>query len=156
MAIAITLKEYLDSHHVSYEVIRHRRTDSALQTSEAAHIPGDKMAKSVLLGDDESYLMAVIPATHRLKLAHLSKMTGRHLELIEEDELVQAFADCEPGAVPPTGKPYGIETVVDERLTEQPDVYFETGDHTQLIHVSGKQFRELLEESTRERISRHI
>jgi Ala-tRNA(Pro) deacylase len=156
MAIAITLKEYLKDHDIRYEVIEHRRTGSTLQTCEAAHIPGDLMAKSVLLGDDESYLMAVIPATHRLQLAHLSELTGRQLELIEEDELVEAFADCEPGAVPPTGKPYGIETLVDYSLTTQPEIYFETGDHTQLIHVSGRQFRELVEETATENISRHI
>ena len=51
MAIAITLQEYLQNHGVHYEVIDHRPTDSALQSSESARIPGDRMAKSVLLGD---------------------------------------------------------------------------------------------------------
>jgi len=156
MAIALTLKEYLENHNVNYEVIEHRSTSSTLQTAEAVHIPGDKMAKSVLLGDDESYLMAVIPASHRLQLKHLNELTGRHLGLIEEDELVDAFADCEPGAIPPMGQPYGIETVIDESLATQPEVYFETGDHTKLIHMSGPQFREILEESASERISKHL
>ncbi|MCU7889579.1 MAG: hypothetical protein KZQ59_16275 [Candidatus Thiodiazotropha sp. (ex Lucinoma aequizonata)] len=64
MAIAIILREYLLNHGVDFEVIEHRRTDLALHTAEAAHIPGDRMAKSVLLGDDESYLLAVIQVTH--------------------------------------------------------------------------------------------
>ena len=51
MAIAITLKEFLENQNVSYDVIEHRRTDSTLETCEAAHIPGDMMAKSVLLGE---------------------------------------------------------------------------------------------------------
>ena len=156
MAIAITLKEYLENHNVNYEVIQHRRTDSTLETCEVAHIPGDRMAKSVLFGDDQSYLMAVIPATHRVQLEHLDELTGRHLLLIEEIELVDAFADCEPGSVPATGKAYGIETLVDEHLLEQPEIFFEAGDHTQLIHVSGQQFRELVGETTVEEISRHI
>ncbi len=156
MAIAITLKEYLENHNVSYDVIEHRRTDSTLETCEVAHIPGDMMAKSVLLGDDESYLMAVIPATHRLQIDHLDDLTGRKLELIEEVELVEAFADCEPGSVPPTGKPYGIETLVDNHLMHQPDIYFEAGDHTRVIHVTGPQFKELVEETAAEDISRHL
>ncbi len=156
MAIAITLKEYLENNNVRYDVIEHRRTDSALESCEAAHIPGDMMAKSVLLGDDMSYVMAVVPATYRLQLDHLDALTGRKLELVEEIELVEAFADCEPGSVPPTGQPYGIETLVDSRLIEQPDIYFETGDHTCLIHVSGQQFRDLVGESTVDDISEHI
>ena len=150
------MKEYLENQNVSYDVIEHRRTDSTLETCEAAHIPGDMMAKSVLLGDDDSYFMAVIPATHRLQIDHLDEVIGRKLELIEEAELVEAFADCEPGSIPPTGKPYGIETMVDDRLMHQPDIYFEAGDHTQLVHVSGQQFRDLVDETTAEDISRHI
>ena len=156
MAIAITLKEYLEHQHIDFDVIEHRQTDSTLETCEAAHIPGDRMAKSILLEDDDSYLMAVIPATHRLQLDHLNETTGRQLELAREDELVEAFADCELGAVPPTGEAYGIRTIVDAHLITQPDIYFETGDHTKLIHVSGKQFRELVDASTAEGISRHL
>jgi Ala-tRNA(Pro) deacylase len=156
MAIAITLKEYLDNRHVDYEVIEHSRTDSTLESCESAHIPGDRMAKSVLLGDDKSYLMAVIPATHRLRLEQLDEMTGRHWELIEEAELTGAFVDCEQGSIPPVGEAYGIATLVDEDLLEQPEVYFEAGDHTRLIHVSGQQFRELVSETGVEAISRHI
>lgn len=156
MAIAITLKEYLENQHVTYEVIEHRRTDSTLESCEVAHIPGDRMAKSVLLGDDESYLMAVIPATYRLQLNQLDDLTGRKLEFIEEAELTDAFADCDPGSIPPTGKPYGIETLVDDHLLQQPEIYFEAGDHTRLIHMSGQQFRELFRKNRVENIGKHI
>ncbi|RLJ22693.1 hypothetical protein DJ030_00645 [bacterium endosymbiont of Escarpia laminata] len=156
VGIAITLREFLESHDTDYEVIDHQRTHSTLRTSEAAHIPGDKMAKSILLGDDESYLMVVIPASHRLELRELSDMTGRDLELIDEQELTEAFADCEPGAVPPVGKPYGIETLVEKCLVDQTDVFFETGDHTKVIHVSGTQFRSLMDDAQPARLSNHL
>jgi Ala-tRNA(Pro) deacylase len=156
MAIAITMKEYLDNLHIKYEVIEHRRTVSTLESCEVAHIPGDKMAKSVLLGDEESYLMAVVPATCRVQMDRVDGLTGRKLEFIEEDELVEAFADCEPGSVPPTGKPYGIQTLVDDRLLNQPDIYFESGDHGRLIHISGSQFQTLFDDPGGKNISKHI
>ncbi|MCU7906141.1 MAG: YbaK/EbsC family protein [Candidatus Thiodiazotropha sp. (ex Epidulcina cf. delphinae)] len=156
MAIAITLQEYLQNHETDYEVIEHRRTDSALHTAEAAHIPGDRMVKSVLLGDDESYVLAVIPATHHVLLDELAQFTGRNLFLISEEELQQAFADCETGAVPPTGMSYGIETVVDASLLQQPDLYFESGDHGKLIHISTESFRELEADAVVAEFSRHL
>jgi Ala-tRNA(Pro) deacylase len=156
MAIAITLKEHLQNQGISYDVIDHRRTDSTLHTAEAAHIPGDRMAKSVLLGDDESYLLAVIPATHRLELGQVIELTGRRLNLISEDELQQAFADCETGAVPPTGIPYGIETLIDASLLKQPDLYFESGDHGKLIHISSDKFKELESDAIVAEFSRHL
>ena len=33
-----------------------------VRAAEAAHVPGDQVAKPVLLGDEHSYLLAVIPA----------------------------------------------------------------------------------------------
>jgi len=156
MAIAITLQEYLQNHGVEYEVIDHRPTDSALQSSESAHIPGDRMAKSVLLGDEERYLLAVLPATHRLRLQEVSRVTGRHYQLITEDELSEAFADCEIGAIPPMGRPYGIETLIDSHLLQQPDIYFESGDHGKLIRLTGSAFRELENDAIIAEIGKHI
>ena len=156
MAIAITLREYLQNQGISYDVIDHRRTDSTLNTAEAAHIPGDRMAKSILLGDDESYMLAVIPATHRLEMGQLIQLTGRKLSLISEQELQQAFADCETGAVPPTGPPYGIETLVDASLLKQPELYFESGDHGKLIHISREKFKELESDAIVGEFSRHL
>jgi Ala-tRNA(Pro) deacylase len=54
------------------------------------------------------------------------------------------FRDCASGAVPPIGPAYGLETVVEERLLAEPDVYFEGGDHESLVHVRGEAFRELV------------
>ena len=157
MAIAITLREYLDEHGLDYEVIDHVRTDSALASSEAARIPGDKMAKSVLLGDSESYLLAVVPATHRVRLEEIARLTGRPFRLIREDEVESAFSDCEIGAVPPMGAPYGIETLIDSRLMTQPGgVYCESGDHGKLLHLTQENFRAAEEEAVVAPIGRHI
>lgn len=156
MGIAITLKEYLTDHGSPYQVIEHIRTNSALETSEVAHVPGDRLAKSVLLGDEDRYLLAVIPATHRLDLEKLSELVRHRLQLITESEMAGAFADCEIGAMPALGEAYGIDTWVDPTLLEQPEVYFEGGDHQALIKMSGEDFRNLLKDSQQIPISRHI
>jgi Ala-tRNA(Pro) deacylase len=156
MAIAITLKEYLQNRTLEYEEIDHVPTDSALKSSEAAHIPGDRMAKSVLLGDTEGYLLAVIPATYRLQLEEVSRLTGRKYRLIPEDELVEAFSDCEAGAIPPIGMPYGIDTLVDASLMRQPDVYCESGDHGKLLHMQSSAFLLAEEKASVAEIGRHL
>ena len=156
MAIAITLKEYLADQHVHYDVVDHRRTKSTLESAEAAHVPGAQVAKTVLLGDDEGYLLAVIPSTHRLEIDRLGELLGRKLALLAEDEVASAFTDCELGSIPPLGSPYGIETVVDVSLFEQPEIYFESGDHGELIHLRGDQFRSLLADVPAHRISCHL
>ena len=51
--------------------------------------------------------------------------------------------DCVSGAIPPVGECYGLDTVVDDSIEEQPEVYLEGGDHTTLIHISHAQFASL-------------
>lgn len=156
MGVAATLQEYLDAHHVGYEIVEHDHTDSALRTAESAHVPGSQLAKSVLLGDDHSYLLAVIPATYRLEIARLNELTSRRLEMIAEDELETTFSDCERGAVPPIGQAYGIETVLETDLAKQESVYFESGDHKHLIRMKGDDFRLLMDQVQRVHVSRHL
>lgn len=156
MDVAITLQEYLDFRHIKYDLIEHQHTDSAAQTAKAAHVPGDQMAKPVLLGDDHSYLLVVIPASHRLEIARLNQLTARGLEVIKGDEATATFTDCEPGVLPAIGEAYGVDTVLDTSLAHEDDVYFECGDHEHLMHVSGDDFRELMRETPRVQVSHHI
>ena len=156
MTVAATLKDYLNSLHYKYDTVAHTHTDSSLRTAEAAHVSGEQVAKPVLLGDDHSYLLVVIPASHRLDVKRVNKFTGRHLKMITEDELEMAFADCEKGAVPAAGEAYGIDTLVDSGLVEQKDVYFESGDHETLIHMEGETFRNLMVNAEKVDVSHHL
>jgi Ala-tRNA(Pro) deacylase len=156
MGVAMTNQEYLESRDLHFDVIEHSHTDSAMRAAQAAHIPGDQMAKPVLLGDDSSYLLAVVPATHRLDLDRLNQLTARSLVIMNEDEMDIAFSDCDRGAPPPVGEPYGIDTVVDIALVKQEDVYFEFGDHEHLVHMQGEEFRRLIEDLPRAPVSHHL
>jgi hypothetical protein len=57
MAVAATVKEFLEQRGVPYDVVHHTHTPSSLRTAEAAHIPGDRLAKAVLLQDDRGFLL---------------------------------------------------------------------------------------------------
>ena len=156
MAIANTVIDYLNGRGVEYDVIQHEHTGCSMETAQSAHVPGDQLAKSVMLEDENGYLMAVIPATHRVHISKLNRLTQRQLGLVTEPELEYLFEDCEPGAIPALGHAYGIETVWDEHLAAQPDVYFEAGDHEHLVQVSGKTFHELMASAERGDFSEHI
>lgn len=145
MATACKLEDYMAQHGIRYEVIRHPHSHSSMETAELAHVPGDRLAKSVILEDDAGYVMAVLPSTHHVRLGQLSRELNRTLRLAMEDELPALFADCEKGAIPPVGLAYGMTTIVDNSLAAQPEVYFEAGDHETLIRVNRDAFTELME-----------
>ena len=156
MAVAMTLQDYLDRWGVEYDVVPHPHTSSSLATAQAAHIPGDQLAKCVVTEDYRGYLMVVVPASHEVEFSMLDDQLDRRLELATEAELADIFTDCELGAIPPLGEAYGIDVAIDNRLAECEDVYFEAGDHVDLIHLKGDDFRDLMAGAEHGSFSRHL
>jgi Ala-tRNA(Pro) deacylase len=154
MTIAATQQRYMVRRAAQYDLMLHPHTGSSLETALAAEVPADHIAKAVVVKDKSGYALVVIPASHQLRLNHLRHDLHRELELATEEEITQLFGDCEPGAVPPLGPAYGIETLLDESLTGLADVYFEAGDHEQLVHLCGEDFRNLLSGARRGYFSR--
>lgn len=156
MAMAQHVSRYLTEHDIPYELLTHPHTMSSLETAAQAHIPGDCLAKPVILHDDQGYLMALIPATHRLDLQALDAHLHRHVELADEPELASLFEDCELGAMPALGPAYGLRTLVDRQLAEQPDIYFDAGDHERLVHVDAEMLFQEMDGIEVGEFSRHM
>ena len=156
MSIAPRLRRYLDRCGIDYEVLPHLHTDSSLQTARAARVRPQKLAKAVLFEDDGGYVMAIVPACRRIDLERLRACLDREVELATEPELRAVFADCERGALPAIGSAYRIPSIVDESLAGLPDVYFEAGDHEDVVHMDGAAFEELMMGAARGRFTRAL
>jgi len=144
MTIAKRLKEHLDAHGIAYETVAHPRTATASETAEAAHIPGDRMAKAVVIHLESGPMLAVVPSSHRIDLSALQEMLDRRLGLASETEVGALFDDCDVGAAPPVGSAYDVPTVVDRSLSGLDRVWFEGGDHRTLVCVAGQDFDRLM------------
>lgn len=144
VSVPAIVKTYLQSQGVDYQLVTHPRSLSTKETAEAAYIPEDHIAKAVILKDEQGFLMAVIPGNSWIKLHSLQRDLNRALELAPEAEVDNLFKDCRPGAIPPLGPAYNLETVLDEVLIPLAMVYFEAGDHRHLLRVSGEDFQKLL------------
>ena len=144
MAVAETVQRFLEQQAVNFKLVSHPHSGSSHETAEAAHVSDDHIAKAVIVRDAAGYAMVVVPGSHWVEVEHLRKELQRDFHLATEDELAKLFSDCEPGAVPPLGPAYGIETFLDQALTSLANVYFEAGDHEHLVHTSGEDFQKLL------------
>jgi Ala-tRNA(Pro) deacylase len=147
MTIAKTVQWYLETNGVSYETLQHPYSRTSEETADVAFIWEDQLAKTVLLEDEIGYVAVVLPASHRVDLKKLERQLHRKLRLASETELADVFPDCAVGALPPLGYAYGIETVYDDRLRRLSCVYFEGGDHRDLIYVGGREFLDLLRDA---------
>ena len=144
MGIAITLARYLMERDMPYDVIEHARTETASQSATASHVPPDRIAKAVVLKGEDGFMLAVLPASSHIQFGQLRKQLGADVDMANEEQIETLFLDCQPGSVPAIGAAYGLNVVVDDSLAQQPEVYFEGGDHANLVHVSGTSFRKLM------------
>lgn len=155
MSIARTLKSHLDAQGVAYEPVPHPRTYTASETAQAAHVPGDSLAKTVVIHHEEGYVLAVVPSSHRVDLSALQEVIDRRMGLASESEMERLFPDCDKGAAPPVGAAYGVTTVVDDSLEGRDAIWFEGGDHRTLIKVAGADFDRLMREARHASFSHH-
>lgn len=140
MSISPTLHAYLKDKNIEFDVLYHQHTGSSSETAQASHIPGNNLAKGVVLSREGGFTLAVVPASCHVKLDAVGELIPGPIRLASEEEIESIFPDCEVGAVPPIGAAYGIDVIVDESLEATEDIYFEAGDHESLIHVSSTQF----------------
>ena len=145
MPICQRLKSFLDANSIHYDVIPHARTYTAQGTAASAHISGQELVKCVMVSGDGKHTLIVTTANRRVNLDKLRKVLGLgevHLE--REDEFMDLFEDCEPGAMPPFGNLYGIPMVVDESVYEDDEIAFNGGDHASLIKMHFADFERLV------------
>jgi Ala-tRNA(Pro) deacylase len=153
MGIAITLAQYLAERGVPYDVVEHPHTETASQSAEASRIPSDRIAKAVVLKGEAGFMLAVLPASRHIHFGELRQQLGPDVDIANEEQIETLFLDCESGAVPALGAAYDLKVIVDDSLTNQPEIYLEGGDHSSLVHINGAMFQELVADARHARFT---
>ena len=89
--------------------------------------------------------MAVLPASYHVDFNLLKEITGEgNIRLASEAEFRDMFPDCEVGAMPPFGNLYNMEVYVAIVLTENEEIVFNAGTHTEIIQMTYRDFERLV------------
>jgi len=138
------LKDYLDQENIRYTTIKHSTAYTAQEVAQLAHIPGDEMAKTVIVKIDDKQAMVVLPATEHIDLEILGGALGaKNVSLATEAEFMPQFSDCEIGAMPPFGNLYHMDVYVEEALSQDEMIAFNACSHNELIEMSYADFARL-------------
>jgi Ala-tRNA(Pro) deacylase len=144
MQIPKQLIDCLDASGASYEILQHPAAVTAQRVAEVEHIKARHHAKVVMVKSNENHLMTVIPADQRIDLQKVEKLTGKPASLESEQDFKAIFSDCAVGAMPPFGNLYGLQTYVDEKLTQQDYIVFEAGTHTDAIKLKYSDYEKIV------------
>ena len=145
MPILKKLKEILDQARIPYEVYNHALAYTAQEIAQRQHVRGREMAKVVIVKADQTYVMAVLPASCMLSLPRVkAALNAKEISLATEDEFASLFPGCEIGAMPPFGNLFGLPVYVDPALEDDHVIFFNAGDHVQTVMLGYRDFKALV------------
>ena len=140
------MEQYLRENGVGFEVQTHAQAFTMQEVAAALHVPGNQVAKVVMVKADDEKVMAVLPAPYRLNIDLLRDLAGvTRARLAKEEEFADLFPDCATGAMPPFGNLYGVPVYADRSLAEEPDMIFRVGTHRETIKIAYADFVRLVE-----------
>ena len=140
------LEDYLRENAVPFEVQHHTRVVTAQEVAATEHIPGEMLAKTVIVLADGEMVMLALAAPYQVDLEKAGESLGaKEVRLAEEGEFENAFPDCEVGAMPPFGNLYDLPVYVEEALAEDETIFFRAGTHTDTMSVKYTDFERLVE-----------
>ena len=135
------LQDMLRRTGARFEVLIHPEVYTAQERAQASRITGRRLAKVVVVRDGDWFGLAVVPAAASLDLEQLRALTGRpQLTLAREKDFAPLFPDCEPGAMPPFGRLYGMSAFLDSALADEPELVFEGGTHREEIRMPMEEY----------------
>jgi len=134
------LSSFLQGHGVDFSVLNHA---PVFTSEEAAAVRGTALAsgaKALICKADEQFVLIVLPADRRLASKLVRKEAGVKSLRFATREEVEQLTGLAPGSIPPFGSLFSLPTWCDSRLSEQPRINFNAGDHAISISMSYADF----------------
>jgi Ala-tRNA(Pro) deacylase len=126
--------------------MRHSPAFTAAEVASSAHVTGRDFAKTLVVKIGNDLAMVVLPANRRLVLDDLREMLeSPQVQLATEAEFRSRFPDCELGAMPPFGNLYDMPVYVSSSLSDEPEIAFNAGTHTEVVKMAYSDFERLVD-----------
>ena len=130
------LESFLQERGIGYERHTHIVTYTAQGLANAEHVSGYMVAKPVIVKGAAGFTMCVLAAPKHIDLQRVAAALGEsEVRLASEAEMAELFPDCELGAEPPLGTPFGLKTIMDQQLREDEFLVMQAGTHTEAIKM---------------------
>jgi Ala-tRNA(Pro) deacylase len=150
MAISKKITAYLDKSKYKYEVIEHRTTYTAWDTSQTEKVKPQDVAKALVMKADSDYLLALVPANRNLDKQKLLKTinasrkkttlkTFKKIDFAQEGWMKKNLPG-KVGATPPFRGILKLDIFADSLLLKGKKIYLGSGEYTSAIRVSTTQY----------------
>jgi Ala-tRNA(Pro) deacylase len=136
--------DHLQSKQIPFKRHPHPHAIPAQRVAQSIHVSGYLVAKTVLFEAEGERWMAVLPAVGMVDTDRLGEILDkRNIRLLDEEEFVNLFPQCEVGAEPPFGSLFGMPVLMDDSLREEERMLVRAGTHDEVLELQTDDFERL-------------
>jgi Ala-tRNA(Pro) deacylase len=136
VAAMSVVTEHLERQGCAFQVLPHRQVYTSIDQARALGVDAGEVLKTLALRTAAGYALLVIPASRRLDLHLAREALGDHqARLASEEELADAFAGYQLGALPPLAGLVDAEVYVDPEVLRHDVVAFAAGTQTESVRL---------------------
>jgi Ala-tRNA(Pro) deacylase len=150
MPISKKITKYLDENKYKYEIIEHKMTYTAWDTSQTEKIKPQEVAKALVMKTDNDYVVALLPANRYLDKQKLLKLINigrkkagekifKKIDFAKEAWMKKNLPG-KVGAVPPFEKLLKIKIFIDNLLAKNKKIYLGSGEYVFSIIINVGQY----------------
>ncbi len=121
---------------VSFSVARHAPVFTSEEAAAVRGAPLSSGAKALVVKAGDQFVLLVLPADRKLDSKKARAALGeRSIRFASRDEVFEVTGLL-PGSIPPFGSLFGLPTVADPAISDNPAINFNAGDHAISIQMS--------------------
>ena len=140
-SISDRLAKFLKEKSIPFEIMKHEPVYTSEQAAVVRGVSLSSGAKALICKTNNDYVLFVMPGDRRLATKRVRKELGlKKFRFASEEELFE-LTGLKPGAIPPFGSFWSIQTICDIALAEEEKINFNAGDHCISFSLSFKDFQ---------------
>lgn len=162
MQVFDKIKEMLDSNSAEYRVIEHAQAASAKEYQEVLGTDLRQQLKAVFVkfskDHKQEFAVCVVPANFKLDLKKVAEyFKVENVSMGSPEELFR-FTFCKFGMLPPFGKLFNINEVVDSTIFSFnfDELAFNAGSLVKSVFIKKESYKEIVKDSIEEIIVEDI
>ncbi|MGK0248303.1 MAG: HD-like signal output (HDOD) protein/prolyl-tRNA editing enzyme YbaK/EbsC (Cys-tRNA(Pro) deacylase) [Oleispira sp.] len=142
MTIPATVLKVLNDWKVDYKITGDEDTSQLMQCNPMTSY-SSKLARVIFLKDSIGQVQVVIPSNRILDLNRLSQQCGRQFNALKSDELIKLKTKFGIEDFPALPQVTQIDSMIDEHLLTESQVFFTSGDSYEWITLPVDGFKSL-------------
>ena len=142
MSVLEKVESYFQENNIEYKKIKHKRAGSAEEYHNILNTRYEQQAKALLLRykkpGEKGFIVATLQAQKQLNLDQIKDLLQAKSIRLAEPRQLQETTGCNFGELPPLGKIFDLQLIMDKDFLNEREIYFNAGSLSDSFIINPK------------------